>query len=134
MNPAIPFALFFDPESDKRRERRLERFFQRKPEKARRLHCSGCRAVITREDERTRIDGGHEFSFTNPHGYLFHIGCFRQVPGCESIGDGNFAHAWFPGYAWTVAVCGNCRQHVGWYFRSEHDEFYGLILKRLMTL
>lgn len=68
----------------------------------------------------------------NPAGLLFHIGCFDSAIGCRLIGPASLEYAWFPGFAWRLALCGQCGVQLGWHFRNEElAGFYGLILDRL---
>jgi len=131
MEPALPPLLFFDRESDARRERRLRAAVAEKPKKEKRLFCATCKHPITHQDERIAVNGGHEHRFTNPHGLRFHIGCFRRAPGCTEIGAATLEHTWFPGFAWRIALCAHCRAHLGWCFRAAEDGFHGLITNRL---
>jgi hypothetical protein len=91
------------------------------------LRCRACEAEITREDERIEMSGAHAHTFVNPHGHVFEIGCFARAPGCAVLGPGSAFFSWFPGYAWRIAVCSQCRTHLGWSF----GDFWGLILPRL---
>jgi hypothetical protein len=132
----MPLALpwcFFDPERN--RQRLPERVEQRAPASAReeRLFCAHCRHVITHQRERCAVQGSHEHHCTNPLGLSFHIGCFRRAPGCATIGGATHEHTWFPGYAWTIALCAQCQTHLGWRFQSAQDDFYGLVLARLTS-
>lgn len=99
----------------------------------RRLRCSACGHVVSDESQRTDVGGGHEHTLTNPHGFTYHIGCFRAAPGCRQIGQGTFEHTWFPGYAWEISLCAGCGAHLGWRFRGAPGGFYGLILARLVA-
>jgi hypothetical protein len=68
----------------------------------------------------------------NPAGFLFHIGCFAEAIGCVIVGPDSLEYAWFPGFAWRFALCGQCGSHLGWHFRSDgRGAFFGLILNRL---
>ena len=68
----------------------------------------------------------------NPGGFLFHIGCFAQAIGCVIVGPASREYPWFPGFAWRLALCGQCGVQVGWHFRSDDGTaFFGLILDRL---
>jgi len=99
----------------------------------RELYCYICGSLITRQEERTSVQGSHEHTFTNPAGYLYHIGCFRAAPGCEQGGEFTEAYTWFQGFAWRYAQCASCRVHLGWAYRDgDGGEFYGLILDRLL--
>ncbi len=100
----------------------------------RRLFCAACRNLITSLDDRISIQGGQEHTFTNPHGYVFHIGCFRQTRGCAHVGERMSAWSWFRGFTWRIAVCTNCGTHLGWLFEAPDDAFYGLILNRLTSV
>ena len=96
------------------------------------LYCANCGRLITTQDQRIPIRGTHEHSFRNPHGLLFHIGCFATAPGCGQLGEATEEWTWFPGYRWQVALCMSCGVHLGWRYRSRDGElFYGLILNRL---
>jgi len=94
------------------------------------LVCARCHRVITTPAARVDRGGRHEHTFANPHGFVFHIGCFAAAPGCVTTGAPSTAHTWFPAHAWQVALCRSCSEHLGWLF-SGPSRFHGLILDRL---
>jgi len=100
------------------------------------IRCAGCRHRITRSSERTVVNGSHQHVFNNPEGYLFEIGCFRSAEGCVNQGMPTLEFTWFAGYAWRYALCGNCHEHLGWFYQSvgggTGSGFYGLILAQLV--
>jgi hypothetical protein len=79
------------------------------------------------------VQGAHEHRCTNPHGITYYIGCFHEAAGCTAIGEATTEYTWFPGYVWRVALCANCRAHLGWHFQSRDDYFHGLIMARLTS-
>lgn len=96
-----------------------------------RLFCAHCRNAVTHEDQRIGVSGAHTHTCTNPSGLVFHIGCFREAPGCAATGEATAQHSWFAGYGWKVTVCTRCGVQLGWHFLGDADTFYGLILDRL---
>jgi hypothetical protein len=96
------------------------------------LYCFICGQVITQTRQRIPVGGAHKHTFTNPGGYRFEIGCFREASGCEQAGEFTDFYSWFDGYAWRYAMCGSCRVHLGWVYRGE-DSFFGLVLDRLLA-
>jgi len=96
------------------------------------LYCFICGRIITSTSSRIAVEGAHEHTFTNPGGYRFRIGCFREAPGCEQAGEFIQAYSWFDGYAWRYATCRSCRMHLGWIYRSR-DSFFGLVVDRLLS-
>lgn len=105
---------------------------QEEPERA--ILCAACRHRLTSERQRISVGDSHEHRFFNPHGFLFHIGCFRAAPGCAVSGVPSMEFTWFPGYAWRFALCGGCGEHLGWRFESaDAATFFGLILNRLVV-
>jgi hypothetical protein len=95
------------------------------------LRCAICDHRITDRAHRSERNGAHEHTFVNPGGFLFRIGCFVAAAGCKHVGDTSTAFSWFPGWTWQIAICGGCRAHVGWIFRSGGEQFHGLILAAL---
>lgn len=78
------------------------------------------------------MNGAIEHRVRNPHGFAFHIGCFKNAEGCRADGAAaTHAYTWFPGYAWRLARCGKCGLHLGWFYTAGDSVFYGLILNRL---
>lgn len=98
----------------------------------RHLLCARCGMRITNHAWRIRVAAGHEHTLFNPHGVVFHIGCFARAPGCITRGPESREFTWFKDHGWTLAGCSRCRIHLGWRFR--HDSattFFGLVLNRL---
>jgi hypothetical protein len=96
--------------------------------------CAACGHRITDDGERIEIDGRHDRHCVNPQGYEFHIGCFRRAPGCPVTGAPTLEFTWFPGFAWSYALCGGCGELLGWrYDGADASSFYGLILNRLRS-
>ncbi len=134
MELVLPPLFFFDRYGEQKRERLAEEDLGTTPKEERRLFCAACRNPITTQDDRISVQGGQEHTFTNPHGYQFHIGCFRQTRGCAHIGEETSAWSWFKGFTWRIALCSNCNTHLGWRFQAPDDQFHGLILNRLTSI
>lgn len=98
------------------------------PERA--IRCAECDHPITSESERVEVHGAHEHRRVNPDGDDFHVGCFGRAPGCAAGGEPTLHWTWFPGYAWRIAHCRGCGEHLGWAFSGE-GRFHALILPRL---
>lgn len=97
-----------------------------------RLFCKSCHLWITAHDWQFSIKGGFEHHVFNPAGMMFHIGCFRDAPGCWATGKPSDEFSWFKGYAWRMALCQGCGKQLGWLFTHQESAFYGLILNRLV--
>jgi hypothetical protein len=134
MDLVLPGALFIDTATQKRREKKSATHPTDRSKHERRLFCAACRNPITHQDERISVHGGHAHTGTNPAGYTFHIGCFREAAGCATQGWASLEHTWFPGYAWQIAICARCGAQLGWRYQGSADRFYGLILDRLTSI
>jgi hypothetical protein len=43
------------------------------------VYCTELRHVISHIDHRIEVGGSHDHHFTNPHGFHFHLGCYREA-------------------------------------------------------
>jgi hypothetical protein len=134
MESTFPVLTFFDPRGSTAARSQLAPGVEDESKKERRLFCALCRHPITHQDERIEVNGGHRHRCTNPAGYTFEIGCFREAGGCIVVGAATEAHTWFKGYAWKIALCASCERHIGWRFEARADHFHGLILDRLSSI
>ncbi|BAV32738.1 hypothetical protein SCL_0416 [Sulfuricaulis limicola] len=125
--------ICFDPRTGEEKQQALKQPAATRPKREKRLFCAACRHPVTHQDQRIPVQGAHEHHCTNPHGIAYHISCFREAPGCAPIGEATTEFTWFPGYAWRIALCTNCRAHLGWRFQSPDDYFHGLIVARLTS-
>ncbi len=97
------------------------------------LLCAACRHLVTRKEFITEISGKTSHSGINPHGFTFSFRTFIDAPGCRESGEPTTEHTWFAGYAWQMASCRECREHLGWRFsNTATGMFYGLIDDRLI--
>jgi hypothetical protein len=104
--------------------------------RAKSVRCATCRHRVSDEQQRIQVAGHHRHTCVNPAGVVYRIGCFRRADGCKGQGALVAEHSWFAGYAWQVALCGNCLLHLGWAFRGGGERgggegFHGLILERV---
>jgi len=96
------------------------------PEKT--VRCKNCEHEITKPSLAIEP---HEHTFRNPFGISFHIACYSDAPGAMDLGTPTTEATWFPNYAWSMALCGQCKSHLGWWFHGA-DRFAGLIVPRLL--
>jgi hypothetical protein len=98
------------------------------------LACAVCRQWITAARMAISIDGAHAHERTNPAGERYRFGCFLAARGLVLHGFPSHEVTWFPGYAWEIAACSRCAEHLGWRFTSADTTFYALVLDRLVAL
>ena len=93
------------------------------------VRCGRCDHALTSEREKIEVAGRHAHTFMNPSGVIFHIVCYREVPGATIEGPHEKETSWFPDTAWQYANCERCRGQIGWaYVNLEGGErFFGLI-------
>jgi hypothetical protein len=108
----------------------------RVPARAQRaIVCAACAHPITTIEARISVLDAHEHRFMNPAGRLFRIGCFAEAAGCLVVGLPSDDYPWFPGFAWQVALCAACGDHLGWFFEARERggalTFFGLRLDHL---
>jgi len=93
--------------------------------------CKFCQHPITSSKKKIEVNGQHQHIFSNPIGITYEIGCFSSANGCINRGTPTLEYTWFTGFAWRFALCSNCYTHLGWFYQSDNDSFYGLILEFL---
>jgi hypothetical protein len=96
----------------------------------RKLLCAACGAAISSDSARIEAGGAHAHRFTNPAGFTYDVVCLSEA-ACYLQGPPTNEFTWFPGYAWSYAMCGACHTHLGWYYEGP-SKFFGLIADRLV--
>lgn len=94
--------------------------------------CAFCMARITSKRDGVAINSRHQHRFTNPQNFTYEIRCFGKTTNCAIHGEPTTEHTWFPGYAWQVTTCIQCRAHLGWKYTGTEPTFFGLINQRLL--
>jgi len=100
-------------------------------EEERWIRCAACGGRVAKESARISVNGAHEHEFMNPSGLRFIVQCLASAPGCRPEGERSTVWTWFPGYAWQIELCAECRAHLGWSFHASATTFYGLVKDRL---
>lgn len=93
--------------------------------------CRLCNNIITKPSNILDVEGNHIHTFSNPEGVVYRIGCFKEAVGCIPVSEPTYDFTWFPGYRWSVVVCANCLNHLGWHYSSDSSSFFGLVLAYL---
>lgn len=95
------------------------------------MRCRQCDAAIAKVKDRISRAEKHLHTFFNPAGIVYEIGCFRKAQGCSVDGQRSNEFSWFSGYSWQISFCSSCSKHLGWFFSSADDTFFGLVVDRL---
>ncbi len=95
------------------------------------IRCKACRRAVTTRGAKIEVHGAHAHRRVNPSGVDFLLGCFASAPGCVAEGTPTTFWTWFPGYAWQIASCRGCGDHLGWAFTGDRF-FWALILPHLV--
>jgi hypothetical protein len=131
-NFLFPLFLWFSEQIlffQRLNETQFEKILEDKDEK--KIRCKICGHRISSSEKKIEVNGRHQHVFTNPAGVIYKIGCFSDANGCVNYGISSLEHTWFSDYSWRYALCSNCHTHLGWFYQSENNSFYGLILDNL---
>ena len=99
--------------------------------------CARCRCEISRSAWIAAIDPhSARRVVSNPAGVLFELLTVTDAWGVVLVGVPSTEFSWFDGTQWTVACCGGCGAHLGWYFagtgHSTPVSFFGLIVSAVI--
>lgn len=94
------------------------------------LHCSECGAAWAAATSAftPSLEPGAGV-YVNPHGFVHGVLAVRAVlpDSLGVLGPPSLEATWFPGFAWELSFCSNCRQHSGWrYTQAGQPSFWGL--------
>ncbi|XP_029034768.1 protein cereblon [Osmia bicornis bicornis] len=100
--------------------------------------CCDCDSFIGRQSKMFPMSKeGPQGTYCNPAGIIHETVTLYHAQGLTlSRNPPSIEYTWFPGYAWTVAMCENCGAHMGWKFTAVRNDlkprsFWGLIRKSL---
>lgn len=120
----------FDKETSWSPEENTDQAVKEKDEPA--ICCAFCQHPITNRKFAIDASGSHYHVFTNPGGASFEIAMYEKAD-CINHGPATTEYTWFTGYAWQVALCSNCKAHLGWYYTGlDSPGFYGLIVDHIV--
>lgn len=107
--------------------------------KCQQYYCFGCQTQIGQQSDvfAMSIEGAQSI-YVNPDGYLHDTMTLINATNLVLVSTPSTDYSWFPGYAWSIAVCANCHKHIGWQFiaqkpRLQPHKFYGLSRSSLIT-
>jgi hypothetical protein len=96
------------------------------------MRCRRCRYDICSHKQAFCMSAeGPVSAFVNPGGVVHETATYFKAKHIVLIGDPSSEHSWFPGYTWTIGICGQCGSHLGWRFDAERPgmvpgRFWGL--------
>lgn len=124
-----------DEDSPKRTPRETPRDESVTTEDDRWLCCRRCASAIA-PVAAILPEGETPLVFANPQGLVFELILLRSASGLQLIGDATQEFTWFQGYAWRVALCAGCGNHLGWRFEAIQGSvppvFFGLLRRELV--
>lgn len=83
------------------------------------IKCRYCKLEIAkRSDVVAMSSDGPLGTYVNPHGYVHATITVKNATGLALEGSPSKVQSWFPGYAWTIAACGECDSNIGWLFST----------------
>jgi hypothetical protein len=95
--------------------------------------CGNCGNIVTGPEQIITVNDHHKHTFLNPVGLIFQIGCFSHANGCLIDEQFTLENTWFAGFSWSISMCSDCLEHLGWFYQKDEHHFFGLILDRLVN-
>ena len=101
--------------------------------------CVSCGNIISRSEFLLPINGRDSHKFINPAGVRCEFFTFHTCLATIINGEPTTEHTWFSEYSWSMAFCGGCFQHLGWFYEStsvENDPktFWGILMEKIIEL
>ncbi|XP_044763453.1 protein cereblon [Coccinella septempunctata] len=101
------------------------------------MMCHSCLQCIAEQQHIIVLSkDGIQNNFVNPSGHVFETITVSDAKNFRLVGRPSRQFSWFPGYAWTIMQCSQCKSHLGWKFTSytlTPKVFYGLAISCLVV-
>lgn len=94
--------------------------------------CRECKIQVAHTNDVFSLSlEGPMSAYVNPQGHVHETLTVYKSQNLNLMGRPTKEHSWFPGYAWTIAYCRRCTNHMGWKFTATRKEltpqkFFGL--------
>lgn len=88
----------------------------------RQIFCHRCSQFFAVLDDIIVVSETDSGVFVNAGGHLHDILLLKAVQNGEFDDTAHAEFSWFPGYAWSIAYCGRCDEHIGWRFISLRED------------
>ncbi|XP_078052933.1 E3 ubiquitin ligase component cereblon isoform X2 [Augochlora pura] len=82
--------------------------------------CNHCEAKLAKRSHMLTMSIEGPFGiYCNSSGIIHDIVTLHHAQGLV-LNRSSFSteYSWFPGYGWTIAMCRNCKSHIGWRFTA----------------
>ncbi|KAG0596148.1 hypothetical protein M758_UG228700 [Ceratodon purpureus] len=87
------------------------------------LRCKSCLDIKARRSDMLVMSADGPISaYVNAHGYVHETLTLQRASRLVLAGQPQTANSWFPGYAWVLAECSACTEHMGWRFTAVAKE------------
>ncbi|KAG0572193.1 hypothetical protein KC19_VG075100 [Ceratodon purpureus] len=87
------------------------------------LRCKRCLDIKARRSDMLVMSADGPISaYVNAHGYVHETLTLHRASRLVLAGQPQTANSWFPGYAWVLAECSACTEHMGWRFTAVAKE------------
>ncbi|KAL4226760.1 hypothetical protein ACF0H5_014740 [Mactra antiquata] len=102
------------------------------------LCCRDCNQQISEMPNVFSMSvSGPLSAYVNPGGHVHETVTVHHATNLNLVGRPSTEHSWFPGYAWTIAQCKRCSNHMGWKFTTKRKDlspqkFWGLCRSSLV--
>jgi cereblon len=99
------------------------------------IKCRNCQTVVGDSGDLFRVgvasNEGVLGTYVNSAGYVHETLTLTKAQNLTVIEPPTAEFSWFPGYAWMIAYCSVCHEHMGWKFvalsqRLQPQEMWGL--------
>ena len=99
--------------------------------------CGACRARIAPRSALLGSDA--PLVFANPQGLVYELITVRTAIAVHVLDPPTTEATWFDGYAWRVAICAACVNHLGWQYSAVTPDrspatFFGFIRKHVVEV
>ncbi|RCV27306.1 hypothetical protein SETIT_5G314400v2 [Setaria italica] len=84
------------------------------------IRCRSCLTSIARRSDMVMLSSANAIGSLSFKEMI----TVHNATGLGLRGEPSKIYSWFPGYAWTIALCAACESNIGWLFRADKKNLH----------